>query len=519
MLEAGSGLHVSDYAVIVLYFAAMVAVGAYFSGRQKSSEEYFVAGRRMPWLAVGVSLFAALTSTISYLAVPGETIRSGIAYSTGSLVYHPFALAFVFVFVLPFFMRLRLVSAYEYLERRFDYRARAVGSAIFLAYACGWMAMVVLTCSKALAEMTGWPLWAVLVVNGLVSTLYTVMGGMRAVIWTDVAQAALMIGGGLVTLVYVGWATETTPADWWADASRLGQTEVAFFSWDPRERVTTVWVALNSFFWAICMHGGNQLALQRYFTTPSAKAARRTLVIHTAAEILLTVLLVVCGLALASFYARKAGLLPASIVPTTPRGADAVFPYFIGHQLPAGIAGGVVAALFAAAMSTIASGVNSMATVFTLDFYRRWRKSATSDTEQTSVGHWFTAASGVAITGLAFALDAVPGRHNIMDMMPKGFNCLLGPLGAMFFVGMFLPRCTSRSAIPATMVGAAVGVLLAYWEQFFGTRFSLFWVIPCSCVASFVSAAVLGLAEWKRQDGELGGLTWRWRTAASAPEG
>jgi SSS family solute:Na+ symporter len=246
-----TGLHAVDYVVIVGYFLAMILIGVYFSRQQKSGEEYFIAGRSMPWIAVGLSLFSALLSTISYLAVPGETIHQGIAYCLG-LLHIPFSYTVIYFVMLPFFMRLGVVSAYEYLEWRFNRTVRLLAASLFMIYVLGWMATVVLTCSVALTQMTGWPLWIVLVCNGLVSTLYATMGGMRAVIWTDVAQAILMLAGGLVSLVYVAVATQTTPADWWRDAAGVGHMDFPWFSFDPEVRRSVFWIVMNMFAWMIC---------------------------------------------------------------------------------------------------------------------------------------------------------------------------------------------------------------------------------------------------------------------------
>src|SRR5262245_39973419 len=158
VLFAEGGLHTADYVVIVVYFLAMIAIGVYFSGRQKTGEDYFVAGRSMPWLAVGLSLFSALLSTISYLAVPGATIHQGIAYCL-VLLHIPFSYAVIYFVLIPFFMRLQVVSAYEYLGRRFGRGVRMLGAGLFMLYCLGWMATVVVTCSVGLRAMTGWDLW------------------------------------------------------------------------------------------------------------------------------------------------------------------------------------------------------------------------------------------------------------------------------------------------------------------------------------------------------------------------
>lgn len=508
LLFAEGGLQAADYVVIVLYFLGMIAIGAYFSGKQKSSEDYFVAGRSMPWVAVGLSLFSALLSTISYLAIPGETIHQGFAYCLG-LLHIPISYSVIYFVLIPFFMRLRVVSAYEYLERRFSPAVRSLGAGLFMLYCLGWMATVVLTCSVGLTQMTGWPLWIVLVCNGIVSTVYTCLGGIKAVIWTDVVQALLMLGGGILTLVFVGYSTGTTPADWWHDAQGVGRLDFPWFSLDPSVRKTVFWIALNMCAWMICTHAGNQVALQRYFTMSTPGEARRMLFVKMTAEVLMTLLLVATGFALLAFYLRRAELLPPELSLTNKAQADRVFPHFIAHQLPPALAGGVVAALFAAAMSTISSGVNSMAAVFTVDFLRPKRSELATGPEQIRLGYWFSAVSGLLITGIAWGLTLLPGSFNFVDLMQKAFNFLLGPLGSLFFVGMFLPRCSARSVIPATVVGLGVGVLTAYWEQFFGSPFSPFWVIASAAAASFLSAAVLGLFEPAKPKAATEALSWR----------
>jgi SSS family solute:Na+ symporter len=494
ILFAAGGLHYADYIVIVAYFVAMIAIGVYFSGKQSSGVEYFIAGRSMPWLAVGLSLFSALLSTISYLAVPGETIHQGIAYSL-NLLHIPLSYGVIYFVLIPFFMRLRVVSAYEYLERRFGPGVRTFGATLFMLYCFGWMAAVVLTCSLGLQQMTGWPLWVIVVCNGLVSTVYTTIGGIRAVIWTDVAQAILMLAGGILTLVFVAVATDTTPVDWWHDAAGIGHTEFSWFSLDPSRRNVVFWIAANSFAWMICTHGGNQVALQRYFTMSSPREARGMLFIKMAAEIMMSLLLVATGFALLTYYHRMPELLPSDLSLSLKRDADKIFPEFIAHRLPPVLAGGVVAALFAAAMSTISSGVNSMAAVFATDLYRKPGHRQASDPEQMQMGIWFTALSGTIITAVAWGLANLPGDFNFIDLMQKAFNFMIGPLGVLFLIGMFLPRCRSRSAVIATSLGIVVGLTLAYWQQLFASPMSPYWVIPCSALTSLAAATLLSFVE------------------------
>jgi solute:Na+ symporter, SSS family len=493
-MGSGSHLHPVALGIVLLFMLGMLGMGWYFSRRQETSEDYYLAGRRMPWWAVGLSMLATLTSTISYLMMPGEMIRAGVGFFTGVLAY-PLIAAFVIFVAIPFFMRLRLTSVYEYLEWRFDYRVRALGAALFVCILLGWMGTVVFTASKAVAEITGFNLVLVILVVGLISTAYTTMGGIRADIWTDVAQAVIMFGGTLFAIGYVAVQTHTGLPEWWATAARVEHTAVPLFSLDPQVRVTTFWAAANIFFWYICTCAGSQTAMQRFFTMSTVRAAQRSFVTNMVTDLILWVLLGITGVALLAFYLMRPHLLPAELDPTTGAGADRVFPYFIGHQLPPVLSGLLIAALFAAAMSTLDSGINSLSAVMLLDFYRRLRAPDLSGERELKLAKLLTLGFGGVITTAAYAITRIPGDFNLVDLTQKGFNCMVGPLGALFFAGMFLPRCTSRSVVPAALLGVVVGVLLAFWEQLFGTPFSTFWVVPCSCLATFLTAAVLGLLE------------------------
>src|SRR5204862_306847 len=197
----------------------------------------------------------------------------------------------------------------------------------------------------------------------------------------------------------------------------IGRLDFPWFSLNPSVRQSVFWIAMNMFAWMICTHGGNQVALQRYFTMSTPREARGMLLVKMAAEIIMALLLVATGFVLLSFYLRRGDLLPEALSLADKQKADKIFPHFIAHQLPPVFAGGVVAALFAAAMSTISSGVNSMAAVFTIDLYRPAHKTQVSDPERLRLGLWFTAISGLLITAIAWGLAELPGDHNFIDMM------------------------------------------------------------------------------------------------------
>lgn len=480
------GLTAYDVVAVVLYLVATLAIALACTRRGAGKEEFFLGSRQMPWFAVGLSIMATLMSTISYLAVPGEMIQHGVGFFLG-YIHIPVSMAVVFFCWVPFFMRLRMTSAYEYLEHRFSYPARLLASLLFVLLRLGWVAVVIYTSSLALSTMLGGHapggaasagftgLYGCILLMGLFTSFYTSLGGIRAVIWTDVMQSAVMFAGMAITVGYVVLTTGTGPVEWWqrAAAARAAHTNPPLFSLDITVRVTIITVAVQQFFWTICTHGSDQVVVQRYFATRSLAAARRSYLISAGADVVAGVLLALAGLALLAFYLEYPTYLPngykvvAAAPGDVPYPGDKVFPYFISHQLGWGLGGVILSALFAAAMSSVSSGVNSVAAVTTNDILTRllprWRERMTSV--------WFarglSLCVGLLVTLLALGVAQIAHdpRRNIIDLMNKGFNMFLGPLAGLFFAGMFLPRCRTRSVVLGTVCGMAVSIVWSYWHE------------------------------------------------------
>ena len=465
LLAAHTGLSNIDYLVVFAYLGLMLAMGFYFSGRQTSSEEYFVGRRRLPSLVVGISIVATLLSTITYLAAPGDMIQHGLAFAT-SILALPLWLAVVLRYWVPFFMRYRLTSIYEYVALRFNSAARMLTAVLFICMRFGWMGMIIFTASQAIASMTAevprsmsgaldsytaevaW-LYALMLAMGAVATIYTFYGGIRVVIWTDVLQFVVMMGGALFAIGYVWFTRGTGPVQWWQHAMGIeraapvligfGQSDggatglwsrltdgTNWFDFLTAQR-TVLFVIMNAFFWRICTHCSDQVCTQRYFTTGGTKGALRSNLISGLGDFALTGLLAVVGLALLSLYTdpgpprstetssvvepiaaeTAAAAFPDGFNPQKAEHAKAAYPVFIVDFMPAGLAGLLMAALFAAAMSSFDSGVNSIAAVVTVDFYRPLRSGAADATAEMRVARRTTLAAGATST-----LVAAVGQHH-----------------------------------------------------------------------------------------------------------
>jgi solute:Na+ symporter, SSS family len=515
-----AALEPGDHAVIGLYLAAMLWMGFRIARQQRSADDFFVGGRNLPAWAVGISIFASLLSTITYLGMPGEMFRTGVAFLTRQLPI-PLVLLVVWFLWIPFFMRLNLTSAYEYLERRFNYATRALGALFCLLLLFGWISVVVLTASNAMVEIAelnlGW--WEdadthVMIASvGIFSVVYTTMGGIRAVIWTDVVQFLVLMFGAFFTMGYVAWATGSGVADWIATSQAYKHEAVEWFQTDVGDRSNIAFISIGMFFWYVCTHGANQVALQRYFAVRDAWEARKSYLVSAAAGILIGVCLAGVGISL-MHYIRDHELpakadLESADAKTRNSAPDRIYPQFISTKLPWGLRGMVVAALFAAAMSTIDSGANSASTIVTVDFLRRFSDQPPGGPGELTRARMITAASGVIVVLYTIGLYHVSKGTDIITLCQKGFNCFLGPLGAMFVLGMFSKKVTAKSLIPALLLGEAVGVGTSYSDELFGRPFSTHLVVATAWLTTIVAAHLLAIVLGTEATAEQQRLMWR----------
>jgi len=494
------GLRFLDWVIIGLYAAAVLGTGWYYSRKQKSTDEYFVGSGKMSPLLVGVSLFATLLSTISYLSVPGEYIAKGPA-SLVSMAHIPVTFFIVGYILLPVFMKNRVISAYELLELRLGYGIRALGASMFIILRLVWMSLLVYLAAKAMTVMFGipaeeqsrWIPWIVLI-SGFIAVLYTSMGGMRAVVITDFMQTILLFGGALLVLAMVtlhfggfGWF----PTEW-----QIHWDRQPFFDFDPSRRITMVGVVLSTIIWCVCTAGGDQTAVQRFMSTQDPRAARRSYLVNLCVGTVVIVTLCLVGFGLMAYVRETPGVMPAYI--SLERNADDIFPRYIAYNLPAGISGLVVAAMFAAAMSSIDSGVNSITAVVMTDFLDRFDLRP-----ETDRGHVLFAK------GLAFSIGAIVVvgssfmqhvKGNITAVTSKTTNLLVTPIFALFFFALFVPFARPIGVFAGAICGTATAILIAFSGPFFGFHHvtgydpvSFMWIGPVALAVNIAVGTVVSL--------------------------
>ena len=510
-------LSAADYAVILAYVLGMIALGVCLSRKREDGEDYLLAGRQMPWFAVGISVIASLLSSLTYLSEPGEVWKSGITHMFGKMLAIPFEMAFVWIICIPLMMRFQYTSAYEYLHDRFGSLARRVGVALFLMLVVLWMGFVVLATARALQSLTDFPLVLIIGMIGLVATIYTTLGGLRAVIWTDVVQVAMLVGGGVFAIAFVAVQTGTGPSAWLATAKgylALHEREaIPLFSANPTVRATVVTVAINMFIWHVCTHVANQMTVQRYFSTSSVTAARRSFVTGSLVGVGLNLMLMTVGLAMLHYYVGAGNSLPGELDLLQANQHSLIFPVFVIDRLPPGLGGGILAALLAAAMSSIDSGVNSIATVLTVEKekYRSAQGDAASNDAGTDArtiheAQTITIVAGIGIAFAAYGLSYMPSEWGIVDAMPRTFNACTAPLGGMFLAGMFIRGANQRSVVIGALGGFLVAVCIGYSQEIAQhlpllpercqwlaeKKLSFTWVMPSSLLATLGLAYVFG---------------------------
>src|SRR5215471_20981888 len=353
-----TSLHPLDIVIIVLYLAMLGGIGVYFSQRQKSLDEYFLAKQSMAWLPVGLSLMAALDSAIDYLMQPSSTIRYGLILLIGTSSWI-FLYPWVSKVTLPFYRKLNYFTAYEYLEARFDVRVRALAAVIFIVWRLGWMATAIYVPSLAISTATGDRIPVGLLVAGLgvIVTLYTALGGIEAVIWNDVAQFCVRFGG-LAAVVAIAAASVTGGfSHIWDIASAAGKTSAiapvdlgsggfierlqAFFF----QPINVVSIMFSMVVGRMAYYTSDQIMVQRLQTTKSLKDARQAFIVNAAGD----------AIGLFAFFQSRP--LPADFA------TDKILPYFMSLTFPAGIVGLVIASIMAESLSSVDSAINSCTSV------------------------------------------------------------------------------------------------------------------------------------------------------------
>jgi solute:Na+ symporter, SSS family len=482
-----------NWIVLGVYLAAMVLMGVFLAGKQKTTEDFFLGGRKMPWLAVGMSMFASLTSATTYMGVPGFAYKQNIAMIFGvvtSLLVAPILVTLFY----PFYRRLRVTTSYEYIYLRYGKSARYAVATLFILNRIGWLGLVLYAPALAMSVATGMNQVLAICLMGLLAVTYTVLGGLAADVWTDVVQFIIMIGGALWVAIALAYAVPGgTPAIIHA-AVGTGKFDVMDM-WEFG-KLTALSATVGWFFVFMNDYGTDQVTVQRLLAVRTDRGVTLAIVFNAINDLAVNGLLIFVGIGVFAYFQAFPDRLTAGL------STDMMLPYYVMHALPVGVSGLVITAIFAAAMSSMDSGISSIATVVVNDFVKPMRKAVATDAADMALARWLTFAIGIVSTVAAVYAARI---GNIVEMWMNIMGLFGAPVLGMFVLGML----TRRAHFVGWLVGAVAAIVAVLWLQQWSTIMAV-WYFPISFaitsivgyVASTVavrSPAPVDLTVWRKK--------------------
>lgn len=440
-------MHIIDIIVFLLFTGGVVAFGCSFFKKKGTSEEFTSAGRSLPGWVVGMSIFATYVSSISYLGYPGKAFSGDWNAFVFSLSI-PIASYFAARYFVPFYRSQDSISAYSFLENRFGPWARIYASSCYLLTQIARTGSILYLLALPMNVLLGWHIQTIIVVTSVAIVLYSMLGGMKAVIWTEAIQGIILIGGALVCMFILLFDMPGGPVQTFSIAMEDGKFSLGSFGSSLSE--STFWVCLiYGIFTNLQNYGIDQSYVQRYHTAKNEKEAKFSALFGGYLFIPVSAVFFMVGTGLYAFYEVHPGILPDGV------GADYVFPFFIVNELPVGLTGLLIASIFAAGMSTIATSVTSSSTIILTDYYQRFRKHA-GNRERMLVLKLSSVGVGVAGILVAFAFMSVQSALDAWWALASIFS---GGMLGLFLLGYISRKARNFDAV----LGVVCGVILVCW--------------------------------------------------------
>ena len=441
------------WGVVFGYFGIIALMGWYFARKEKNADSFFKGGGRIPWYVAGVSIFATMLSSVTFLSVPSLSYISDMRLwqnvILGYLIVSPLAL----LFYMPVFRRMNLTSAYEYLERRFNLGTRLFSSGIFVVFMVLRVAIVTLLPALAIDAVTGMGIDQAIAVCGIVTVVYCSLGGLEAVIWSDFVQGLVLIGGAIAIFGFLIAGTDGGLGGFVSLGSAAGKLRT--FDFRPEIGELTFWVALTlGVTQTLFSYTSDQCVVQRYIAVKDEKAAARSIAINCVLSIVVCAVFFLIGAGLWTHYRCH----PEMLDPLMPKN-DSILPHFIGMELPPVVGGLVIAAVFAATISTLSANLSAASSAVVTDFIVRFR--TVSDRAKVRLGQVFVVICGVVGTGAAFALAHIDLR-SLCDLFQETISTMTSGIAGIFFLGVFFKRVGGKAAMAGLLVNYAVCFTLKF---------------------------------------------------------
>lgn len=491
LVHSKRGLKFLDYAMLAGYFGLNLVIGFLCAKRKADSDHFFRGGGRIQWWALGVSYMATAMSSISFMAYPA-TAYEATWLLIGVPVFQSAAVVVAGLLFIRMFRRLNITTVFEYLEQRFGRVVRLLGASLMiLGQIGGRLSIVMLLPAMAFSAVTGLNIYASVLLMGTVTVIYCLKGGMKAVVWTDVLQFALMYGGIGIALVTVANSVPGGFGAMIATARTEGKFEAFLFDWDFVR--PTVWVFSCLAVTTVFLQLSDQTLMQRALSAPDEKSARNTVMLAGALNLPIAMMLFFVGSALFVFYRSHPGLLDPALE------NDKIFPFFVGNELPHGLVGLIIAGIFAAAMSTVSGSVNAIAAIVVRDFFMPIRPESNELTRMKLA--WATTA---AVGGLATIIALIMAGMNIKSLWLT-FAALMALIGGGF-PGIFaLGILTRRANAPGVTIGLLASIVITFAvKRYTATNVFLFTSVAVgSCMVIGYAASLF----FARPAKSLAGLT------------
>jgi SSS family solute:Na+ symporter len=440
---------------------SVVAIGAFFYKKNKTSEAFTLGNSNIPNWVITLSFFATFVSSISYLALPGAAYLNNWNSFVFSLSLPIAAVVAIYVFV-PLYRRVNSPSAYTYLEERFGGWARTYASTMYLLTQLMRIGTILYLMALTLNVVFGWDIAVVIVVTGIAVMIYSTLGGIQAVVWTDAIQGIILIVGAVVCVLYIFFDMPQGPGQVFDIAMANHKFSLGSFALDLSQ--PTFWVVLiYGIFINLQNYGVDQNYVQRYMIAKTEKDAQKAAFWGGMLYVPVSLLFLFIGSALFAYYQSGAAVLPADLQDITK--ADSVFPYFIVNQLPAGLTGLLIASIFAAGMSTISTSFNSAATVFLTDYYQKYTKTEITDKKKMMV--LYISSIVISIIGIGIGI-AMINVKSALDTWWKLASIFSGGMLGLFLLGVFSKHKNVKGALIGVIVGLAMILWLSISEMIFG---------------------------------------------------
>lgn len=445
--ETSSSMGWIDYMVILGYLLLMVFIGVWTGKNQNSTDDYFKGGQKIPGWAAGLSIYGTQLSAITFMSIPAKTYGTNWLYFILQLTII-LIIPIITRFFIPFYRKLNITSAYEYLELRFNYLVRATGSLLYIMLQIGRLAIVLLLPSLALSVVTGVSVSNCILLMGAITVFYTMKGGITAVIWTDVAQVIVLLGGALLCMIIMILNIDQPWGEVWTSLQATGKTQIIDASF--RLDSPTLWVVLvGGIAINIVSYGADQSVVQKFMTTKDEEGSKRSIRLGAWMALPSALIFFSIGTLLYLFYQQFPDRVNYTI-----ESQDSIFPWFIVSELPPGVIGLLIAAVFAAAMSTLSSSINSVTTAITTDFYRRFNTEHT-EKHYLNLAKIVTLIIGIIGTSLALVM-AKWGIASLWDQFNMILGLFTGGLGGVFLLGLLSTRTNAPGALFEIVVSALI---------------------------------------------------------------